>query len=188
MKFHFADEDLYRIEDSELQRRLAGVMACECVARVNGRIALIEAKSSAPRPQNKENFETFINDIIQKFVDTLLLFNAVKLKRHGEGPLDEIGVNIKSFKGDEDYVLYLIIHGHEEEWLLHVMEALQLKLNHIFMVWHISPTALKAINQEEAKRIGLIDDFFPLERLAELKAKKTPVKQIEEEARAFLSL
>ena len=187
MKFHFADEDLYRIEESELQRSLKGVKTCECVAKMNGRIALVEAKSSAPRPDNKMDFDAFTDSIMQKFVDTLLLFNAVKLQRHGDSPLDELGSNVKALRGDEDYVLYLIIHGHKEEWLMHMMEALQLKLNHFFTLWHILPTALKAINQEEAKRIGLIDDFFPLERLTQLKASKSPM-EIEKEAREYLSL
>ena len=74
MRLNLNEETSYLVERSEILRRLPNVMACECVTLMNDRLCLIEAKSSAPAPRNKEDFNGFIGDISQKFTDTLPVF------------------------------------------------------------------------------------------------------------------
>ncbi len=80
MKFSFNEDDLFRIEEDELVKTAEGIKACECVVLISENIALIEAKSSAPRIDNEEKFLAFISDIRQKFADSLQLFSDKELK------------------------------------------------------------------------------------------------------------
>ena len=89
MRLNLKEETSYLVERSEILRRLPNVMACECVTLMNDRLCLIEAKSSAPAPRNKEDFNGFIGDISQKFTDTLLFFNALCLNRHESKSVNE---------------------------------------------------------------------------------------------------
>ena len=49
MKFSFQDDDIFRIEEDELVQSTDGIKACECVVLISENVALIEAKSSAPK-------------------------------------------------------------------------------------------------------------------------------------------
>lgn len=81
MKFSFQDDDIFRIEEDELVQSTDGIKACECVVLISENVALIEAKSSAPKIDNEEKFQQFISDIRQKFADSLQLFNDIKNKK-----------------------------------------------------------------------------------------------------------
>lgn len=60
MKFSFQDDDIFRIEEDELVQSTDGIKACECVVLISENVALIEAKSSAPKIDNEEKFQQFI--------------------------------------------------------------------------------------------------------------------------------
>ena len=77
MKFSFQDDDIFRIEEDELVQSTDGIKACECVVLISENVALIEAKSSAPKIDNEEKFQQFISDIRQKFADSLQLYNDI---------------------------------------------------------------------------------------------------------------
>ena len=81
MKFSFADEDVFCIENDSLVQNSDHIKACECVVLLHPQVALIEAKASSPR---EVAGSAFIEDIKQKFADSLRLFNEIKNKEHGE--------------------------------------------------------------------------------------------------------
>lgn len=156
MTFDFPDECLYHIETSPLHIQVDDFSTCECVVMFHNKVTLIEAKSSAPRPGNKNDFDKFINDIAQKFRDTMTFYNAVMLRHDGEN----VGNNLKAIDlRNADYQLFLIIHGHKEEWLPPVMDALKSKVRHLLKVWRIKDTSVKVINETIAKDWHVIADF-----------------------------
>jgi len=59
MNFEFPDEDFYYIEKSPLLKQVDGFCSCECIVKLGEKVALIEAKSSTPHPQNKTKFDEF---------------------------------------------------------------------------------------------------------------------------------
>lgn len=106
--------------------------------------------------KNKEDFDKFICDIMSKFRDTLTFYNAVLL-RHDEEP---VGTELKKINPKEaDYQMLLIIHGHKEEWLPPVMDALKSEVRHLLKLWNIKDTSVKVINETIAKDWGVIIDF-----------------------------
>lgn len=186
MKLNLNEGTSFLIEKSKVLHTLQNVMVCECVSLVNDRLCLIEAKSSAPSPRNKEDFEGFIREISQKFTDTLLFFNALCMGRHEKGNLNE---NIPaSLTNDlrKDYAFYLIVHGHREDWMQNIQDALKLELHHVLNAWGISDTNLKAMNHDTAVRMRLIEKYFPVEELERLKRDGKSPEELSKIAKEWL--
>lgn len=171
MQFSFPDEDSYMIEKSEVVSDYNSLKTCEVFAMINGKLTMIEAKSSSPRPMNKGKFDEYIADISRKFVDTILLFNAIMLNRHGRNYGEKLPANILSQDIKKlSFALYLIIHGNETEWMIPIQEALKKSLRHVLNAWNIPDVNVYALNHEDARRKGLIRQYMPLEILEQLKA------------------
>ena len=172
MLFSFDKQDTYRIEQADIVREQTEIKACECFALVNGRMILIEAKSSSPNPTNKVDFNKFIEEISQKFIDTLLLFNALSIGRFGEVEKNKMPDNIQHVSlATLDYALYLVVHGNKLEWMQPIQDELKLRLKHNLKLWHIPDVNVYAINHEDAKRKGLIEKYLPLDVLDRFKKK-----------------
>ena len=160
----------YRIEKSNIVRQRKDIKACEFFALIGGRMVLLEAKSSSPRPNNKIDFDKYIADISQKFVDTLLLFNAISIGRYGEAEINQLPDKIHNVSlGDVDYAMYLVVHGNELEWMLHIQDALKMQLKHHLTLWNIPDANVYAINHETAKAKGLIKEYIPLDVMQSFK-------------------
>ena len=170
MLLSFNGQDVYRIEQADIVQTKGDIKVCECFALIKGRLLLIEAKSSSPRPENKEDFDKYISEISQKFLDTLLLFNALTIGRHGNEEKGKLSNNLQNVPlKDVEYALYLIVHGNKDEWMIPIQEALKIKLKHCLNSWNISDVNVYALNHETAKEKGLIKSYLPLEVLQKYK-------------------
>ncbi len=166
MLLPFDNQNAYRIEQANIVQDKRDIKVCEYFALIDGRMLLIEAKSSSPRPENKIKFDEFIDEISQKFIDTLLLFNALSIGRHGEAERSNLPTNIQQIPlADVRYAMYLIVHGNEIEWMEPILAALKLKLKHCLKSWNIQDINVYAINHETAKAKGLIKEYLPLDVL-----------------------
>jgi hypothetical protein len=172
MKFSFSDDDIFRIEEDELVKDVENVKACECVVLISENVALIEAKSSSPRIENEEKFQKFISDIGQKFADSLQLFSDIKSKEKGDEAFQRLPVNLQNTQiATEAYKIYLIIHGHQLDWLLGLMDALRNELNDVVKQWNLRDSNIKVYNEATALENKLIVAYIPK---AETKALRLP--------------
>lgn len=178
MRFNLDDDYSFRIEQAREHFDVQCVMVCECVVMKKDKLCLIEAKSSSPSPKSRENFDKFIGEITRKFEDSILLYNAMKMKRHGQEACAEIPFSLISANNDIRYVLYLIIHGNEIEWMPPIQDGLHNRLRHVLNAWKIKDIDVKAINHQTALEIGLIEDFFPIDELEKLEGKSSEEKRI----------
>ena len=171
MKFSSPDNDSFQIEKSDIMNDYDSLKACEFFAMIDGRLTMIEAKSSSPRPQNKEKFDEYIAGIGQKFIDTLLMFNAFMIDRHERDYKSKLPTSIQAQDiGKIRYALYLIVHGNETEWMIPIQEALKNHLRHALNAWNIPDVNVYALNHEDAQAKGLIRQYLPLEVLTQFKA------------------
>lgn len=162
MKFSFSDDDIFRIEDDELVKDVENVKACECVVLISENVALIEAKSSSPRVENEEKFQKFISDIGQKFADSLQLFSDIKSKIKGEEAFLRLPVNLQNTQiATEAYKIYLIIHGHQLDWLSGLMDALRKELKDVVKQWNLRDSNVKVYNEATALENKLIVAYIP---------------------------
>lgn len=160
MNFEFEDDCLYRIEESSLLSKVNkrtdktnSYSACECVVMINEDVTLIEAKTSAPHPNSKENFNEFIDKVASKFRDTMMVFYAARLRHPEEAMGSKLrGVNLETI----GYRLILIIRKHENKWLPPVSDAVKYKLRPFLRLWNIKDTNIKVINESIAKEKNII--------------------------------
>ena len=162
MKFSFADDDVFRIEKDELVCGCSGLKACECVVLISPRIAFIEAKPSTPNPNSGERFNEFIDDIKQKSTDSLNLFEGIKTGHLGEEALMRLPLNLRNAEiHTNDYLIYLIVHGHRLDWLSGLQDALREAMRDVIKEWNLRDSNVKALNEEIAKELHLITDYVP---------------------------
>lgn len=154
MTFSFDENDIFYIEKSERFNRIEGAKPCECVVMHDGKVFLIEAKSSSPRPQNSEQFVTFVGEIAQKFTDSYTYYNAAHQKRQHP---DMVSLNLQAIPlARQDYEFCLIINGHKREWLAPVLDQLKIMMKKTLKLWGFDDACVKVVNEQGALSKGLI--------------------------------
>jgi hypothetical protein len=170
MKFSFDDGNLFRIEKDELVQSLEGRKACECVVLLNENVAFIEAKASSPNSKNKDKFNEFITEIKQKFEDSLQLFTEMKTKVYGDEAYQRLPPGLQHASDDKNrYKIYLIIHGHKEEWLIGLLDALREALRDVVKKWNMRDSNIKVLNEKIALENKLIVAYIPVEELSKVR-------------------
>ena len=170
MKFSFSDDDIISIEEDELVKDVENVKACECVVLISQNVALIEAKSSSPRIDNEEKFQNFISDIGQKFADSLQLFSDIKSKAKGDEAFQRLPLNLQNPQvPTEAYKVYLIIHGHQLDWLLGLTDALRKELKDVVKQWNLRDANVKVYNEATALENKFIVAYIPRPETAALR-------------------
>lgn len=151
----FSDENLFYIEKSDAYIDLGqGFSTVEfiCVDS-KGKYIFIEAKSSSPNPESKDNtnFDEFIDEITTKFQDSFQLFLSIVLGRRASS---DIGEEVRKFKAASSKIKFiLVIPEHKIAWLAPINEALKKHLKKIIHVWNID---VAVMNKELAKENNLI--------------------------------
>ena len=153
----FDENYLYEIEHSDLHRAIGkGIKIAEFVFYEDSSkcFSIIEAKSSSPRPESGENFSKYIHEIEEKLTNAFLLLNSAILKRHGNPNIPAVIMNTKL--DEPAYRFFLVIRGHEKEWLPPLQDAMNMVLNRYLKTWNIAPNSVLVINDEIARSKGLI--------------------------------
>lgn len=117
---------------------------------------VVEAKSSTPRAETQPNFDDFIAEIREKLVNAFSLGWASCLKRHQRAEA-ELPDPFKALDLSQTAVRFvLVINGHQEAWLSPIQDALKKALHATVKTWCFSPTSVAVINEDIARRHGLI--------------------------------
>ena len=158
MVFTFEEADIFHIEKSSRFNSISGAMPCECVVLHDGKVLLIEAKSSTPQPQKNgkanERFKEFLGEIASKFSDSLTYYTTTHLKRQLP---DMVPVNLQSIAlTKHEYEFCLIINGHEKAWLVPVMDQLKITMKKMLKLWGLNDSCVKVMNEKMALSKGLI--------------------------------
>lgn len=161
MLFEFPESELFQIEKSELYNKIAnnGIKTVEFVIRLNeNKLGFIEAKSSSPRPGSgvNEPFEKFIDEICDKFMHSFHLYLSAILGRHQEHNMSNSLVEMDASKIQFDF--FLIIKGHEIEWLLPIKDAFEKSLLFHRKIWNSNVIVL---NEQIAMKRNLITRVIP---------------------------
>ncbi|MDX9694357.1 MAG: hypothetical protein RBT49_01055 [Bacteroidales bacterium] len=164
MSFPIVDESLFfHIENSNLYKSIQqGVKVAEFIKLDDQICYIFEAKTTFPNPNNKENgnvlnFDTSIGEIKDKFINTLSIFIANSLKRHGENFYNEMPVPFQTMELDTlNFKFILIIKDHKSDWLTPVNDELKRKIKVFFKSWNIKEHHLKVLNEELAREKGFI--------------------------------
>ncbi|NGZ05830.1 MAG: hypothetical protein G8237_05680 [Magnetococcales bacterium] len=120
---------------------------------------IIEARSSSPRPENRSDFNKFIIEIREKFVNAFALGWASCLGRHpyAVGELPEAFKTLDLMQTDVRFAL--VIRGHQEAWLSPLQDALKMALRVEIKTWRFSSHPVIVMNEDLARRHGLIISY-----------------------------
>lgn len=151
----------YRIEKSEKVAKLNNVKIVEFIKLSKGFVEFVEAKTSAPNPDNPEsrdNVQMFMTEIREKFQNSISLLNAAVIKRRKE-IFDELPVSMQKYNWTKaNYKLYLIIKNHKLEWLTPLSDLIKKEVKPFLNCWNIPDVYFKIINEDWAKELNIIKD------------------------------
>lgn len=158
----YPDGCCFRVEQSDTYGRIqSGVRIAEfLLVHTSGDRApcvwIVEAKSSSPQPETQPNFSEFITEIRDKLTNALALGIASILMRH-TGAAVELPDRFKTLDlAATDFRLVLIINGHKKSWLAPLQDALRKALHPTVQTWALGANAVVVINDQDARRFGLI--------------------------------
>ncbi len=153
----FLSEDLYHIEASQAYASLGnGFSSVEfvCMKQRNEKkyLYFIEAKSSSPNPENgEERFYEWIDEVSQKFKDSLQLFIAAELGIQSDA---QIGQHILEAEMAECGIKFIVVLSqHKKEWLPPIRDALTVQLRKMLRIWRAE---IIALNRDMAHTYGLV--------------------------------
>ena len=156
----YPPETVFYIEKSAFYQDMGnGVLTVEFILNRTSKLPnetpqllFVEAKSSSPKPGNRMNFEPFIDKISSKFIHSLEMFAALSMKNRDEHR--ELPKMIaEADYGKYEFVLVLVIKGHEKEWLSPIVDGLNRQL---IPQKHIWKCRVVVLNDEMARARKLI--------------------------------
>jgi hypothetical protein len=120
-------------------------------------IWIVEAKTGTPQPAKEADYQSFINNIKDKFCDSFHLFLAIYLKRHTEElPIDFQEIDLKSIQFK--FVLIITSNTYKERWLEPLRDDINKILKKMVKIWKFPPDTIMVINPATAKQLKLIDN------------------------------
>jgi hypothetical protein len=172
VQFSLLKENLFRIEKSSTLAAInykankdEGIKTAEflLVDKKSDSLTIwiIEAKTGSPQPVKEEDFNSFINEIKDKFYDSLSLFLAIHLKRHMETlPVSFQEINLTNTKFN--LVLIITSKTYKEEWLEPLRDSLGEVLNptvkKMAKIWNFPASKIMVLNPTMAEQLGLINN------------------------------
>lgn len=152
----FEEDHIFHIEQSELYRSVGEkVRTVEFLYSRNfGAISFIEAKSSSKKMTDGTSVGSneFIDSVSEKFLHSFALYCSALLGRRESS--NDIPEKLRKIDLSQAAInFFLVIHGHREEWLPPVREALIKKLKPYQKIWNFE---IFVLNDTGAKKYHLV--------------------------------
>lgn len=154
MDFPLDDTKTFFIEKSTFVNKLKGFQLCEYVTLDNNsKVIMVEAKTSFAKPTNKQDFEEDIQEIVDKYSDSLQIFNALLLRHPLESSVAQMtGVNLRN----ANYLLVFVVKSLPLNGLPPIIDALKSRMKSVLKLWNISDSFVKVFNEDKARAFGII--------------------------------
>ena len=150
------ESNLYHIETAPEYKRIEqGTKIAEFVFWKESlhRLVILEAKSSlADAAVNADNFQEQIENISQKFLNSLDLYLCAALKKCLHPHFESLDYNTVEFR------FILVIRGYDRDGIRHVTDAMNLRLNRALRLRKIWLYSFCAINDHQAQTRGMLAD------------------------------
>lgn len=156
MIFLCEEDDVFHIEKSAIYSKMKGVKMVEFLLIKSSKVFVVEARSSSPNPNNKIDFDDFIQEIHEKLLNALSLSIAILLDRHPQKETLPANFQNLDLSKNTQFILCLVIKGHKTEWLAPIQDELKKLLSVTMQTWALSPNAVVVMNDEIAREKGFI--------------------------------
>lgn len=159
MKFgKYKEENVYEIEKSKQycdKLRQRKIKCCEFILLRNNKLHFIEAKTKCPNRNNKNSkadYEKYIEEIVEKMRDSLMLYTAIILNIHNQKEIPQ--TLLQNNLSNRKIVLLLVVKNAEKDWLVHLREVITNRLMKEKNLYRIE--SILVINEEQARKRHLI--------------------------------
>ena len=158
MRIPYQEDACYMIEKSALVARLQGVKIVEFVqAHGKLKVVMVEAKTTAPQPASKVDYDEYLKEIREKFQNSISILNAARLKRR-EDIFDELPQPLKDVDYKKaSYWLYFVIKESKDDWIINLSNDLHRQLHPFLKSWNIPDANLVVANEGMARRLGVVE-------------------------------
>ena len=133
------------VNDSCIQN----LKSVEFIVKNNEKIFLVEAKSTAPKPGNKDDFNKYIDDISNKAIDSFSLLLSTIVNRRSIDICQDI---LNADYSKISFYLVLIIKNHEKEWCPPVQSGLENNLRHFTVAWNWGTQPVLVLTEDMARK------------------------------------
>lgn len=158
MRILYQDDACYRIEKSALVAKLQGVKIVEFVQADNKKcITVLEAKTTAPCQDNKEDYDNYVREICEKFQNSILLINAAKMGRRAKIFMELPQPLQKMDYKSATYRLIFIIKNSLPDWVSNLRDDLRCRLRPFLKCWNISTDQFIVLNEQLAREMGVVE-------------------------------
>lgn len=158
MTFDLPDDACFHIEESKVYKSIrSGVKIAEFLFRKKDSVIwCVEVKSSTPHPDNPLKVSEFISDIKDKLLNTFSLFFALLLGRHST--TNELPPALQTCDLSTVKVQFVLVINTErtQEGLFRIRDDLYNALYPTCKTWNLGPTPVIVLNDENARKRGLI--------------------------------
>ncbi|MCE5272672.1 hypothetical protein LLH00_15435 [bacterium] len=121
---------------------------------------VVEAKKSAPNPENQVGFDGFLTKIQEQLTNGFFLGLSACLGRNDKAarelPDEFKNLNLAATR----FELVLVIKNHQDEWLSPLKDALDIKLHSLVdsmpPIWNLGKMRVSVFNENMAKECGLV--------------------------------
>lgn len=161
MYFILSDDATFYFERSQALKGIDGVKKAEFAVVISSSecdiVRIIEAKTSAPNPSEKvEDFDNYFRAVHAKFRDSISVLNVALIKRN-QNIFQDLPVAFRKINwGESKIQLYLIVKNHKSSWLPPLNDKLKSELRSLIKCWNIPDVDVKALNEENARRMGIV--------------------------------
>lgn len=155
MNFIFDENIYYSIEEDNFYNKITsryGAKVCDFIIKKEKDLLFIEAKSSAPK--DKQELNIYIQEISQKFLDSILIYLGVVFERKNTISKN-INNNMKNKKFLEGSIkLVIVINGLPKKSLQDIQNVFQKIMRKLVYIFSIN--SIIVMNNEQAKSKGLV--------------------------------
>ena len=123
--------------------------------RSGKKLFFIEGKSSSPKPisENKQKLNEFIDPIVEKFLHSYQMYLSTKFHINIDAKNEFPDCLFKHEISEIKIIFLLIINGHEQKWLMPILDCLHKKLIVQKKIWKVE---IAVWNDEMARKHNFI--------------------------------
>jgi hypothetical protein len=140
-----------------------------CVNRKKDLVEYIKEEDKSYQSREKQPFlielytkvkhDTYYDDIKLKFNDILALIASISLAQHSNN--SELPELFHFSKNNKFYLVLVVKNENKKDdkkWLQDLQSLVEIKLKSLITLWNLSPTSVKVMNEQGAKKYGLINN------------------------------
>ena len=147
------------IEKSKFLGNLGeGIRTVEFLSIMPGnKLYFIEAKSSAPNPDNKVDFNKYCDELLEKMQHSLDLYVSKELGVNKDSAMEFSGGFRELELAEYKIVFLLVIRKHKTEWCSDVLDGLQRKLIALRKIWKLDVVVWNGEKAKEKRFISKLE-------------------------------